>query len=604
MYMANLDESPSYEALSYEWGAPKSDDFHVKLNRKIVKVRENLWWALKHLRLQTEYRLLWIDALCINQSDIMERNHQVAQMARIYSQAWKVIAWIGRDFTHQETFAVNEGATAVPFLQELNSGSIHQYPYMEWNDRRKGYVRGRHTNKWDALKLFFRRKYWSRLWIVQEILLANDLSVQCGSANIPWEHFAKLYLEIPATYEFQAIRESIVRSVPIRLFAQRAGRLEEIATGGQDNTTTVLDLFLQFKDSECYDVRDKIFGIIGISRPCCQRAVLPDYSLEVPSICGTLLTHHLAHHLDYYGSPNDEGAAETCCVRVLKAFQLELGYDLQSPPPVQMLLRDVAGGPRLLSLDAEYEGQIIWVSSLENIDLHAVDYVHEQEEEGSSPIFLCLARHPIPNTQSPIQQQDFIWLLLPAGHPEKYSISWSVLNNNEIPYLSSKREEQSQHRNRASFRSNPFVANITITATDEGDNLVLETIATTFESVLPKPAGNIQGTKVIPNDVQAWVEFLKKASLGLLSKNLVLFITSKGTIGCGSQSVMVGDRVLSLEGGLGRLAIISGNGEWNELRGKGLQLQSTSRRDASSPSKPEIRIRVDLPTFLYMSGCY
>lgn len=70
MFMTNLDENPSYEALSYEWGTPKSDDFHVKLNGKIVWVRENLWWALKYLRLQADYRLLWIDALCINPTDI------------------------------------------------------------------------------------------------------------------------------------------------------------------------------------------------------------------------------------------------------------------------------------------------------------------------------------------------------------------------------------------------------------------------------------------------------------------------------------------------------------------------------------------------------
>jgi hypothetical protein len=68
---ANLDLSPSHEALSYEWGAENSAEREAILDSGRVSVRENMWWAaLYHLRNELETRVLWIDAICINQVDI------------------------------------------------------------------------------------------------------------------------------------------------------------------------------------------------------------------------------------------------------------------------------------------------------------------------------------------------------------------------------------------------------------------------------------------------------------------------------------------------------------------------------------------------------
>ncbi|KUJ13322.1 HET-domain-containing protein, partial [Mollisia scopiformis] len=94
---ANLDEQPVFEALSYEWGPPTplSHCSWIKLDGHNSPVRENLRAALSCLRFKDKARIIWIDALCINQKDVKERNHQVAQMGKIYSQASRVIAWLG-----------------------------------------------------------------------------------------------------------------------------------------------------------------------------------------------------------------------------------------------------------------------------------------------------------------------------------------------------------------------------------------------------------------------------------------------------------------------------------------------------------------------------
>jgi hypothetical protein len=68
--IASLDENPEYEALSYEWGSPKSQMLPIKLDGHAHHVRENLWWVLHYLRPNHYSRTLWIDAICINQSDI------------------------------------------------------------------------------------------------------------------------------------------------------------------------------------------------------------------------------------------------------------------------------------------------------------------------------------------------------------------------------------------------------------------------------------------------------------------------------------------------------------------------------------------------------
>lgn len=83
-----------YEALSYTWGSPETTR-HIVLNGKRFSCTENLYSALRYLRLEEEERILWIDAICIDQGYIAECNHQVGHMASIYRDAEKVIFWLG-----------------------------------------------------------------------------------------------------------------------------------------------------------------------------------------------------------------------------------------------------------------------------------------------------------------------------------------------------------------------------------------------------------------------------------------------------------------------------------------------------------------------------
>jgi hypothetical protein len=93
MRHVRLSEEPQYEALSYMWG-PKNYR-KIEVNGAVFAVRQNLQNALLELRLEKNTRTLWIDAICINQDDISERNHQVTQMGMIYKNAVRCVAWLG-----------------------------------------------------------------------------------------------------------------------------------------------------------------------------------------------------------------------------------------------------------------------------------------------------------------------------------------------------------------------------------------------------------------------------------------------------------------------------------------------------------------------------
>ncbi|KAF4628981.1 hypothetical protein G7Y89_g9168 [Cudoniella acicularis] len=158
-----------YEALSYMWG-PRDIQKSIEVNGVVMDVRENLWHALCHLHLDDQVRILWIDTICINKSDIHERNHQVAQMGRIYKSASEVVVWLGLpDADSSLAF----GVLADP--SRWNELFIQQ-PTIQVNRSRM----------LSAIYTLFTRDYWKRLWIIQEILLASKLLAYCGNDTCSW----------------------------------------------------------------------------------------------------------------------------------------------------------------------------------------------------------------------------------------------------------------------------------------------------------------------------------------------------------------------------------------------------------------------------------
>lgn len=110
--IVSLDERPDFEALSYTWG-PRDPRYQICCNGQPLNVTQNCHEALTALRLKDRPRRIWIDAICINQESIIEKNHQVPLMVSIYESASLVVVWLG--------FGDGQCGVVVELLQQLAS---------------------------------------------------------------------------------------------------------------------------------------------------------------------------------------------------------------------------------------------------------------------------------------------------------------------------------------------------------------------------------------------------------------------------------------------------------------------------------------------------
>ena len=202
---------PVYEALSYTWGDP-NDREEIQVNNQVMRVTKNLKAALLALRDADEERVMWVDAVCINQDDIQERNIQVTRMRSIYQRAARTIAWLGdTDPTALHAMDVVEslGGTKAHMDQfEMPDPLFWGGPMFDWGygpdgdaqvfqdkvDHAKRQVLvpiiDLEEHSWAALETFFQqRPYWQRLWIVQEIANSRAVIFQRGSRQMGIETF-------------------------------------------------------------------------------------------------------------------------------------------------------------------------------------------------------------------------------------------------------------------------------------------------------------------------------------------------------------------------------------------------------------------------------
>jgi hypothetical protein len=299
-FHANLSSKPEYEALSYEWGSKEMKI--ITLNGEDYSVRTNLFDALLRLRLERAERILWIDAICINQDNVKERNHQVSRMASIYSQAQHVIVWLRElpDF---------ECKLALGFLQLIQENNpmevVDHFFRMDYNTRWGLQV-------WMGLRELALKRYWTRLWVVQEVLVASSIKVQCGLYCVPWinlKHFFE-YLQLkPVRFNpFNGNREIELKAGDA-MEAIMKSRMQAFVAGRPGNLTSNLSYLCWLHGKgECEKEVDKVFGLWALASDCCQQAVPVDYLLPCEQVLHKLLMHDIAAHGMPAKSASDVGA--------------------------------------------------------------------------------------------------------------------------------------------------------------------------------------------------------------------------------------------------------------------------------------------------------
>ncbi|KAH7087846.1 heterokaryon incompatibility protein-domain-containing protein [Paraphoma chrysanthemicola] len=312
-----------YEALSYTWGGSPSKTYplyHISTLgiRRIVYMTANLDAALRRLRHRHDIRVLWVDAVCINQKDDKEKSTQIPLMADIYRGAGRVVAWIG-PVAHD-----SDEEKGMRFLGHL---SRHQ-------DYLDACVQQKHKLLNDPLPLrrmgcFFSLPWFSRLWIIQEITLNIDVLLFCGSYQLSWARLAAAVgiLQKKKLWEKVLTGRPHIKALKktIDLWMQQGlvRSSDSLSNRVREPRSAFTDLMESYRDFGCADDRDRIFALYrtpghdGI-RPRSQTSfvsnmivMLVDYSISVDE---TYRTFSLAC-FKTSGQPSSHGIMHSLLLR-------------------------------------------------------------------------------------------------------------------------------------------------------------------------------------------------------------------------------------------------------------------------------------------------
>ncbi|KAF9891666.1 hypothetical protein FE257_003678 [Aspergillus nanangensis] len=248
---------PAYEAISYTWAEESGDARKVDtiyINGRPFTVTTNCKTALKRVRLPSRARTVWIDAVCIDQTNDEERSQQVQLMPEIYSRAKRVLIYLG-EAMHEE----------LPGLAYISRGpTSHLRDDELWPVVRQ------------TIASLLRRRYFSRVWILQEVALAQEALVLCGEHEIPWESLRGMVDSFPRMKSTSLPQAMALfdESHPLPKALEFGARVYR----GASHLLNLLDLT---RGCQSTDPRDKVFAVFGMINCAESLGYIADYTKDV-----------------------------------------------------------------------------------------------------------------------------------------------------------------------------------------------------------------------------------------------------------------------------------------------------------------------------------
>ena len=338
----DLDSAPPFLALSYTWGPP-SPQCDILVNGEPFSIRENLFQFFQaylmingesHSIIENLFRFfqgylmckapvggfynwdsrvdayLWIDQICIDQSRVHERNHQVGMMASIYAGSYGTIIWLG----------IIRGLPNAPLL--LRDSFTQDY-----------------CNAWTtaelllAMKYVSKQEYFTRLWIVQEVVLSTRRKVLCShpTAGPVWINWDQLWVEAKNSSHWE--------------FPTAARYL--LDDHSQETQMTLIYAIKAFSQSHCQNPHDKVYGLMGLVKED-QRLTI-DYAKSLEELLLDLMgmfykesTNDFSHsYTEYHNALVDLGTSWSIMSASLDAFL----HDVWVRPKYDASQRSYEGRP-------------------------------------------------------------------------------------------------------------------------------------------------------------------------------------------------------------------------------------------------------------------
>ncbi|CAF9938934.1 hypothetical protein IMSHALPRED_001144 [Imshaugia aleurites] len=253
-----------YTALSYTWSGPVSERAII-IDGVPFRITENLKLVLLRIRGPTRPKNVWVDAICINQDDLEEKNVQVHLMGDIFASATRTVLWLGEKSADSDV--------AMDFIGSLRQRTRNQLYGVSAAD----------PTSLRAVTDLMRRKWWTRIWVIQEALMSRRIVVQCGAKQADIVNFVRLVdakeLEGRSLMKYESEQPNTLSEQPfIGILREWYAHRQQIEAGGL-SLRALMPLTHGFQASLR---KDRIFALLGLATPDARSHIIPDYSDAVP----------------------------------------------------------------------------------------------------------------------------------------------------------------------------------------------------------------------------------------------------------------------------------------------------------------------------------
>ncbi|PVH80399.1 HET-domain-containing protein [Cadophora sp. DSE1049] len=270
--------SPPYSALSYTWGdttkrkpitVENADSEGIPLRQ--ISITSNLDSALRRIRPETGTLTIWIDFLCIDQGNLVERSQQAGIMREVYQRATAVYVWLGE--------ADESSARAWRLMEDIvgGDGGFRETLMIVEDPERRDDINALHT--------LFRRPYWTRIWVIQEVNSGGKaVTVYCGPQKILWtdldlvcDRLREVNKVLTAINSNDAtLSNALMNGGPKKL------TLSTYSAPENQNNPSLFELLLTHQAKDSSDEKDKVYALVGISSSAASFGPL-DYTASTPS---------------------------------------------------------------------------------------------------------------------------------------------------------------------------------------------------------------------------------------------------------------------------------------------------------------------------------
>ncbi|KAI8169621.1 Heterokaryon incompatibility protein 6, OR allele [Colletotrichum sp. SAR 10_71] len=527
LYVADRDQD--YVALSYAWGSTRRSN-KIIVNRHVHFITFNLDRALRAIRRTTGSIVIWVDSVCINQEDAVEKSHQVGLMHDIFGSATEVIAYVGdgldrsrQDYPRRfarlglaDPVRFTGKRTDLPVIersislwQNSTSGSLTEHEEMlclygiisaQLHESSTHPAQKRMFHLGNAIderrlrlmseriRLFAVSDWWNRMWIIQEACVAKELTIMYGRVSMPFSIIGHgvhdiLSSSVPGITEFAKVVSFLAEKADAINFLRVTRSYKSLPFA---NNSPLLWLLRNFRNRRSSEPRDKIFALLRLARNFKTEAHFAKFDLNIDTDY-KVSVHTLFAHVAY------EIIKQTGLFWVT-TFDLLAKSRNDVPSWVPDWSSDYA---------VPEETQLSYWVLVRFLASPFANYWPRKESYSEDDIMIW-DKHLQEDEECSLRISECI------GDPPLF---WTISSQAEIP------------------------------ASDDDLSLPLFTFTSDFN--LRTDQKDVKSTRTWQED-ESWVEDTIRA----VASGSRLFVTSKGQLGLGPEKTRTGDAVCILEGGL------------------------------------------------------